>query len=50
MWFVFDSTGVLAHSLESRVQPLRIGADYVLTTARDEYGVERVEVLPLRKR
>ncbi|MEX0893508.1 MAG: hypothetical protein WEB88_15185 [Gemmatimonadota bacterium] len=49
-WFVFDSTGVLTHSLESRVEPLRIGADYVLTTARDEYGVERVEVLRLRKR
>lgn len=49
-WFVFDSTGVLRHSLRSDLEPMRVGTGWVLVSPRDEYGVPRLEVYPIRKR
>jgi len=50
VWYVFDSTGVLRHSLRAPIpQVARIGRDHVLGVVRDSLDVPRVVVLPLIK-
>jgi hypothetical protein len=49
-WFVFDTAGVLRHSLRSRHDIRQIDADRVVVVLRDSLHVERVAVFELRKR
>ena len=49
LWFVFDSTGVVRHSLRTRVVPVQVGADFVLALEQMEDGVWVVAVYPLSK-
>jgi hypothetical protein len=49
VWHVFDSDGVLQHVLQSPVQPVQIGADFVLAIQQDQLGVWSVAVHRLVK-
>ncbi len=50
LWFVFDTAGVLPHSLRTDIDPQHIGADRIVTVLRDEYGTPSVAVYSLSKR
>lgn len=51
-WTAFDSTGAVLASatMPAGLRVLRIGRDYVLGVERDALDVERVVLLPLRRR
>lgn len=51
VWDVFDGDGrwIVAVEMPAGFRLFQVGADYVLGLARDELGIERVEVRPLAK-
>ena len=49
IWFVFDSAGVLQHSLRTDIDPLHIGADHFVSVLQNQYGVHAVAVHSLSK-